>query len=68
MKTTGITLIALGIIMMLFTGFNYVTREKVVDIGDLEIKANMTHRVEWTPIIGGILLVAGMAVLFTKKK
>lgn len=68
MKTTGMTLIAIGIIMMLFTGFNYVTREKVVDIGDLEIKANKTHRVEWTPIIGGILLVAGMAVLFTNKK
>lgn len=68
MKKTGIILIVLGIIMMIVTGFNFVTREKVVDIGDLEIKANKNHPVEWSPIVGCALLVAGLVVVVTSRK
>lgn len=63
----GIILIVLGAIMMVITGFNYVTREKVVDIGDLEIKADKNHPVQWSPIVGGVLLVAGVAVMLGSK-
>ena len=68
MKNTGIILIVLGIIMMAVTGFNFVTREKVVDIGDLEIKANKNHPVEWSPIVGAVLVAAGIVVLVTNRK
>ncbi len=68
MKKTGIALIAIGILMMLITGFNFVTREKVVNIGDLEIMGNRNRHVEWPPIVGGVLLVAGVVILFTNKK
>jgi hypothetical protein len=68
MKNAGFILIALGIVMMLITGFNFVTREKVVDIGDLEIKADVNRHVEWPPILGGVLLVAGVIVVLNKKK
>ncbi len=37
MKTLGIILLALGLIMTVFTGFNLMTKKKVVDIGKLEI-------------------------------
>ena len=30
-KTTGIVLIVLGLIMMAYTGFNYITTEKVIE-------------------------------------
>ena len=69
MKNIGIVLIVLGSIMMAVTGFNYVTRERVVTIGDLKIDANETHHVEWPPILGGVLLAAGLVViLFGKNK
>ena len=68
MKNIGIILIVLGSIMMAVTGFNYVTRERVVDIGALKIDANKNHHVEWPPILGGALLVAGLVVLLGKKK
>ena len=38
-KTLGIVLVVIGIIMMVYTGFNYVTTEKVVDLGPIEINA-----------------------------
>ena len=37
MKTAGIILLVVGLLMTLYTGFTYVTKEKVVDIGELEI-------------------------------
>ena len=67
MKNLGIILIVLGAIMMVVTGFNYVTREKVVDIGALQIRADKNHPVQWSPIVGGILLVAGVAVMLGNK-
>ena len=38
MKTLGIILIVVGGLMTIFTGFNLVTKEEVVDIGPLEVK------------------------------
>jgi len=63
MKTTGIALLVIGIIMTLFTGFNIITREKVVDIGSLEISANKRTPIYWSPITGGVLAVAGLVII-----
>lgn len=68
MKNFGILLILVGIVMMLITGFNFVTKKKVVDIGPLEINKEENHPVQWSPIIGGILLVGGVVVFVTGKK
>jgi uncharacterized membrane protein YdcZ (DUF606 family) len=58
-KSIGIALIIIGIVMTIYTGFNYVTREKVVDIGPLQINKENNHPVEWSPFIGVIVLVVG---------
>ncbi len=68
MKNVGIVLIVLGAIMMAVTGFNLVTKEKVVDIGPVEINKDKNHPVQWSPIVGGVLLVAGVVVVLTGKK
>jgi len=68
MKTLGIILVGLGLIMMIYTGFNYVTKEKVVDLGPIEISKETNHPVQWSPIIGGLLLVGGIVVYLTAKK
>lgn len=68
MKNLGIVLIVIGIIMMLITGFNFVTKKKVVDLGPVEINKEENHPVQWSPIIGGVLLVGGIVVLAVGKK
>jgi hypothetical protein len=68
MKNIGIVLIVLGAIMMAITGFNLVTKEKVVDIGPVEINKDTNHPVQWSPIVGGVLLVAGVVVMLSGKK
>ena len=68
MKIIGIVLIGLGIIMMIYTGFNYVTKEKVVDLGPIQINAEKNHPVQWSPIVGLVLIVGGIVVVAVDKK
>ena len=67
-KTVGIVLIAVGVLMMVYTGFNYVTKEKVVDIGPIEINKEKTHNVQWPPVVGIVLIVGGVIVFALDKK
>jgi len=67
-KSIGIALIVIGVLMVIYTGFNYVTTEKVVDLGPLKINAEKNHPVQWSPIVGAVLLVGGIVVMVTGKK
>lgn len=67
-KPLGIVLIVIGIIMLAYTGFNYVTTEKVADIGPIEINAQKKHTVKWPPIVGLGLIVGGIAVIAIDRK
>lgn len=67
-KTLGIVVIVIGILMMIYTGFNYVTTERVVDLGPVKINAEKNHPVQWSPIVGAVLLVGGIVIVLTGKK
>jgi len=67
-KTTGIVLIILGLIMIVYTGFNYITTEKVIDLGPVQVNKKVNHPVQWSPIAGGVLLVAGIVIVVSSKK
>ena len=66
-KALGIGLIIAGIIMTVYTGFNYVTTEKVAVIGPIEINKEKNHPVQWTPIIGVLVIVGGIFIIGTSK-
>ncbi|MFY9152554.1 MAG: hypothetical protein WAO52_11090 [Prolixibacteraceae bacterium] len=68
MKKIGIVLAVIGILMIIYTGFNYVTNDKVVDLGPIEINAKTNHPVQWSPIVGVVLLVGGILVFVSSKK
>jgi len=67
-KTVGIVLIIIGIIMMIYTGFNYVTTKKVVDIGSVQVDSKENHHIQWSPIVGTILILGGVIVVVSGKK
>ena len=68
MKSFGVIVIVLGIIMTTMTGFNIVTRKKVADFGSVEINKEEKTPVYWSPVTGGILLAAGVIVLVASKR
>jgi hypothetical protein len=61
-------MIVIGIVMLIWTGFTYTKKEKVVDAGPIQISADRQKTVNWPPYAGGILLVGGIIVLVTTKK
>ena len=67
-KIIGLVIIAIGLVMTLYTGFNYVTKEKVVDIGNIEITADKDHTASWSPFIGiGVMVIGGVVFLYGKR-
>jgi uncharacterized membrane protein HdeD (DUF308 family) len=68
MRTLGIALIIAGIVMMVFTGFNYFTREEVADVGPIEINKEVKHPVRWSPILGSFLLLGGIILVVGSRK
>lgn len=67
-KTVGIILIVVGIIMLVWTGFSYTKKEKVVDAGPIQISADKQKDVNWPPYVGGLILIAGVIVFVASKK
>jgi drug/metabolite transporter (DMT)-like permease len=68
LKSLGIVLGIIGLLMIIYTGFNYVTSEKVVDLGPIQINAEKNHPVQWSPIVGIVLLAGGIVLVLTDKK
>lgn len=71
MKTytlTGIILIVIGIAALTYQGITYTTREKVIDLGPLQVTAEKTKTIPLQPIVGGIALVSGIVLLVMGKK
>lgn len=67
MKAIGIVLVVLGLVGLLIGGFSWTDRDTVVDAGPLEIQTEERETLPIPPIAGGILLVAGVALLVIKR-
>jgi membrane-bound ClpP family serine protease len=67
-KTIGTIIMVIGLLMTLYTGFNYVTREKVVDVGGIVITADRDNTVSWGPFVGiGVIVIGGVVYLAGRK-
>ena len=64
----AIILIALGIAALAYQGITYTTREKVVDLGPIQVTAEKTKTIPLTPIVGAIAIVGGIVLLVTGMK
>jgi hypothetical protein len=68
MKITGITLLIIGVLLTIFTTFKFFTKEKVVDLGVVEITADKPHDFSWSPLIGIAVMGIGGVVLWQASK
>ena len=68
MKLAGIVLIVLGVLALAYQGIRYTTREKLIDIGPLKVTASERKTIPLPPIVGGLALVAGIALVLADRK
>ena len=68
MKTIGLILIAIGILMILIRGFNVPVKKNIVDVGPVEINKTEDKWIGWPTYAGAIIAVAGMVLIITNRK
>jgi uncharacterized membrane protein len=59
----GILLIFLGVIALAYQGITYTTQKKVLDIGPIQATKQEHKTIPLPPIVGGLALVGGIALL-----
>jgi uncharacterized membrane protein len=64
----GILLVILGALALAYQGFNYTRQEKVLDVGPIHATAERHERVSIPPLLGGLALVGGIALLVVGAK
>ena len=64
----GIVLIVVGVLLLAYGGFTFTTKDKVVDMGPVEITKDKKHSLPYAPLVGIGALVAGAVVMLTAKK
>jgi hypothetical protein len=67
MKILAIILIVVGIAAFAYQGITYTSKEKVVDLGPVQVTAEKTRTFPLPPIVGGIALVGGIVLLLIGK-
>ena len=69
MKVIGIILILVGIGLFVFQGIRTTKKEKVLDVGPVEITKQVERSDSWQMYAaGGIAVVAGIILVLTARK
>ena len=59
----GILLVAVGALALVYQGFSYTRQEKVLDVGAIHATTERHERVSIPPILGGLAVAGGIALL-----
>lgn len=63
MKTAAVILITIGIAIVIWAGFGFTTRDKVVDVGPIHATKDTKHDVPYGSVAGAALAIAGAVML-----
>jgi hypothetical protein len=64
----GILLVILGIIGLAYQGIGYTKKKDIVDLGPIHATADEHKTIPIPPLLGGIALVGGIALLIVGAK
>ncbi|MDZ7719888.1 MAG: hypothetical protein U5K72_13810 [Balneolaceae bacterium] len=68
MRKAGIIILVVGLIITIISGYNYVTKETIVEIGELKVTADRTQSAGWSPQAGVAVMLAGSVVFLVGGK
>ena len=67
-QVIAILLIVFGIISLLWGGISWTREETVLDLGPIEATTRERETIPMPPIIGGLMLAGGVALLLTRAR
>jgi drug/metabolite transporter (DMT)-like permease len=68
MKTIGLVLAILGVVVLVYGGISYNRQRTVLDVGPFRATATEQKNVPFSPIVGGIVLLGGILLLVVPRK
>jgi len=63
MRVAGIILVIIGILMVVFTGFDITQEKKIVDIGPLQVNKKENKHIGWPSYAGGGIAIVGVVLI-----
>ncbi len=60
-KSLSLVLLILGVALLIWTGFEYAQKGKVIDAAPIEVAEEQERTINWPPFLGVALVVAGAA-------
>lgn len=59
----GVVCIVLGLAALAYQGITYTTREKVIDVGPVQVTAEKEHTIWLPPLLGVVALGTGVVLV-----
>ena len=67
-NTIGLIIFIAGLIFTLYTGLDFITKEKIIEIGSFQLTKNKEHTANWSPLIGiGTMVIGGVIFISGNK-
>jgi hypothetical protein len=63
MTAVGTGLIVIGLVALIYQGITYTTREKVLEVGPVEVTAERRKTIPLPPVLGGLALAGGVVLV-----
>ena len=67
MRTFAVALVVLGIAALVFGGFGYDRSTTIMDLGGVKATTTEHKTIPVAPIVGGIALLSGVALLVIRR-
>jgi uncharacterized membrane protein YidH (DUF202 family) len=64
----GLLLVVLGLVGVAYGGIKYTRQREVARVGPLQVTTREEHTIPISPILGGVAVIAGVALIVAVKR
>jgi hypothetical protein len=64
----GLVLVVLGLAGVMYGGITYTRHREVARVGPLQVSAREERSIPISPIVGGVAIIAGIALIVAVKR
>ena len=68
MKPLALVLVVVGIVALIYGGIGYNRQKTIIDVGGIKATTTEHESIPIAPIVGGLALAGGIALLVSGKK
>jgi hypothetical protein len=68
MTITGVILIVLGVVGLIYGGITYTSSKNVVDMGSMQIQVDQKKQIPLSPIAGAAAVAVGVVLLLVGRR